>query len=180
MIFRSHQLHSERERGFTLVELLTAMALLSIVATLGAVALRNYWFNQALVRSEASVVSELRNLQDSSVSQSNPISYGARFRPGSNQWGLLRFNGATSPNTCTQTTRSFRTGVYVQAVDFADAPVLTSVCRTATGNNPQDEFVFFFPRGTATGGQLTLKSRRLGDRSRTIEVTPITGKVVSP
>jgi prepilin-type N-terminal cleavage/methylation domain-containing protein len=168
------------ERGFTVVEVLVTTTLLSVVLTLGAVALRSYWLNQALVRAEGSVVSELRNLQDSSVSQSNPISYGARFRPGSDQWGLLRFNGGADPDTCTESPRSFDRGVFVESVDFASAPVLTAVCRTATGNNPLDEFVFFFPRGTATGGQLTLKSTHFDDRSRTVEVTPITGKVLTP
>lgn len=170
----------DRSGGFTLLEVLIAIALLSIVFTLSAGALRTYWLHQALVRAEGNVVAELRNLQDSSVSQSNPVSYGARFRPSSNEWAVLRFNGATEPDTCTQTLRSFDSGVFVAEAAFASAPGLTATCRSATGGNAADQFVFFFPRGTATAGDVTLRSRYFDDRQRTIEVTPITGKVVTP
>jgi hypothetical protein len=40
-----------------------------------------------------------------------------------------------------------------------------------------DEFAFFYARGTATQGELTLQVPALADKSLSLSVTPITGRV---
>ncbi|MEA2434234.1 MAG: hypothetical protein QOG54_1691 [Actinomycetota bacterium] len=163
------------EEGFTLIELLFAMVLLSILLGLGVNSLRVYWWNQQLIRAEDSVVAQLTQIQDQSVSESNPLTYGARFRLNTGTFDLVRFDGAT--NACTKTSDVvFDPAITVTAVDFPNVATLTSECRGDLGAPAGDKFAFFFPRGTATGGSITLTSSRVG-KSKTITVTPITGKV---
>jgi prepilin-type N-terminal cleavage/methylation domain-containing protein len=172
-----------KQAGFTLIELLSAMAIMAVLLGIGAIALRNYWWNQGLLRAEDEVVAQLTNLQDLSVSESNPITYGARFTDGSGTWHLVKFNGnsasTTTDDTCADfgAALTFADGVVISDATFSTTPVLTTKCRTIAGAG-SDEFVFFFPRGTATAGHVDINSTKV-NKTRTVSVTPITGKVDS-
>ncbi len=170
-----------RQEGFTLIELLVVISLAVVMLTLGASAVRHFWLVRSLEGGRDEVISQLRELQQRVVAETNPLVYGARFRVGSGEWGLVRYNIQTG--VCTQfETRSFETGVIVSAVDLAE-PSWIATCRSALGAT--DEFVFFFARGSATEGLLTppgtpsaIELRQpVLDRTQRVAVTGITGRV---
>jgi len=68
--------------------------------------------------------------------------------------------------------------VVVESVDFADSPGVTELCRSAIAGASDDEFVFFFARGSATPSEapLRLVHPRLDD-VREVRVEAITGRV---
>jgi prepilin-type N-terminal cleavage/methylation domain-containing protein len=171
-----------RESGFTLIETMVAMALVAILLTLTAGGLRHYWFVQSLETAHGEVRSQLRQLQEQVVSETHPTVFGAHFRIGSSDWGVVEYDPVISaghPAATCQEVRSnkFGTGVQVTAASFA-APVDTTMgnlCKTIPGASG-DKFVFFYARGSATGGSVTVTQPQLG-RSKTLTVTPITGRV---
>jgi prepilin-type N-terminal cleavage/methylation domain-containing protein len=164
--------------GFTLVELMVVLALGAVLVGLSASALRNYWFTQALEGSTAQVMSQMRQVQQRTDSESAPLVYGVRFEVGTPNWAVVRYDpkSATTPDDdeCTQiAAHQFSDGVSISGATF-DAPpgaVVLSKC-------PQSSQVFamFFARGTATQGTVTLR-HELTERIRTISVLPLTGRV---
>lgn len=180
--------------GFTLIEALTAIAILGIVLTLSAGALRHFWLVQSLDSATNEVVTQLRQLQEQAISENYPRVYGARFRKGTSEWASIRFDPGTNPDTsddtCTQVrSRSFGSGVFSAAVtvgsatDFAASSEAT-FCSTNlrdTANNlitvtVNDEFAFFYAKGSAVSGSVTLEQTTLG-RAGVVTVAPLTGRV---
>jgi prepilin-type N-terminal cleavage/methylation domain-containing protein len=170
------------EDGFTLVELLIGMMLLVVLLGLGIFALRQFWLNHSLRGARTEVVTQLRQLQQRSVSESHPLVYGARFRASSSTFGLVKFNphdtATTADDTCSEmSTVTLGSGVRVTSATFTSASGITSLCRSQIAGATSDEFVFFYARGTATEGNLTLEVPALPGRSLSVGVTPITGRV---
>jgi prepilin-type N-terminal cleavage/methylation domain-containing protein len=165
------------EAGFTLVELMVVILITTVLLTLGASALRHYWLTQALEGSTEEVVSQLRQLQQRTDSESHPIVYGARFQVSTSSWAIVRYD-PKEPTTigddeCTvDSTRAFSDGVVVSAASFDSPPgVDLSKCPESS-----QRFVLFYARGTATGGSLTLR-HDITATSETISVLPLTGRV---
>lgn len=190
----------KREDGFTLIELLSVVALMAILFTLGAFALRNFWLVRALESGQDEVTSELRRLQQRAVAETHPLVYGARFPKGGNDsvkrlYGLVRFDAndlaVAGDDTCEEfNTLGLPDGVQVHPAAVASGigtgfanDAVTQVCRSnitgvTAGNPSNDSFVFFFARGNATGGQVTLVQTALEDqRRRTVCVASTTGRV---
>jgi prepilin-type N-terminal cleavage/methylation domain-containing protein len=170
-----------REEGFTLIELLVTMVLLAIMFTLGSFALKTYWLRRALTGSTDEVTAQLRQLQQRAVAESHPLIYGARFTENADTYTLLKYNPLDStPPLCEQmTTLSLEDGVEVASgTSFTSSPYITpSECGPVDSS---DHFVFFFARGTATGGTLRLSNKQLEGTSQdttTISVTNLTGRV---
>lgn len=171
------------DNGFTILELVAVMALLAVVATLGAVGFRHYWLVHSLESAQGDVASQLRQIQARVASESHPFIYGARFTPGASTWSLVKYNQgsdrlSTSDDGCSADggTRTFPGVVTVgsPASGFAAAQgVDFSKCG---GSFATDVFVMFYAKGTATGGQLTLRSTSL-DRTREIRVSPLTSRI---
>jgi prepilin-type N-terminal cleavage/methylation domain-containing protein len=177
--------HTRSEEGFTLIELLTVMSIMGVLLTLGAFAVRQFWFVQALDGSQSQIASQLKQLQERVVAETHPLVYGARFHAGDTSMGLVRFDPET--NSCRQ----------YQTVELGDSVAITSAtdidsdstephvfCKanlTFTGggavpDRTSSEFVFFFARGNGTPGTVTIHSAQL-DRTETIEIHGITGRV---
>jgi prepilin-type N-terminal cleavage/methylation domain-containing protein len=181
--------YMEKERGFTLVELLVVIMLTSFVFVGGGLALRQYWLVQSLEGQTDETVTQLREMQERVVAESAPLVYGARFRAGSNVWTLVQYD----PRVVTQAgyfpgkackpvpglIQRYGNSVVVagepDAPQFEEGADAVNECRFVSGWG-SDEFVFFFARGNATQGQLVLRSQAL-DRTRTITVNGITGRV---
>jgi prepilin-type N-terminal cleavage/methylation domain-containing protein len=163
--------------GFTLIEVLVAMALLGVLLALSAGPLRRYWINQSLEGGRSEVVSTLRQLQQQAVSESNPLVFGAGFDVGTGQWATLKYTPG-APATCTKIEshdKIFNTSVYVVSANFAPPlGVDLSKCPAGTG----DEYVFFHARGTATSGNMVLGHTEL-TRTRTIRVSELTSRIES-
>jgi prepilin-type N-terminal cleavage/methylation domain-containing protein len=172
---------AEQEEGFSLIELLATMVLLAIMLTLGAFALKTYWMRRALDGSTKQVTAQLRQLQQRAVAESHPLVYGARFTMGSDTYTLLKYNPSDpTPSLCAEmNTLTLEDGVEVAGgTSFTSSPYISlSECGSVgTG----DHFVFFFARGTATGGTLKLTHEGLAGTSQdttTISVTNLTGRV---
>jgi len=165
------------EQGFSLVELMAVISLVAILSTLAAVALRNYWKAQALQAGKSEVTSQLRRAQEQAVTESHPVIFGVQFQLGGSEWASVRFDPDTGICAIDQP-RELTAGVVVSAAEFLDAAGVTDVCEAQlppTGV-ADDEFVFFFPRGTATSGSVTLRQPSSGS-TETLTVTPITGRV---
>jgi prepilin-type N-terminal cleavage/methylation domain-containing protein len=173
-----------KDSGFTLIEVLSVMVLTGILLTLTAAGLRHYWFVQSLETAQSDVVSQLRQLQEQVVSETHPTVFGSRFKVGSSNWGVVEYDplitGSHPSATCTQVrSNTFGSGVQVSAASFTAATdtAMTNLCKTIPGAST-DSFVFFYARGSATGGSVTILQPQLS-RSKTITITPITGRVES-
>jgi prepilin-type N-terminal cleavage/methylation domain-containing protein len=175
------RLKKTREGGFTLIELLVTMVLLAIMLTLGAFALKTYWLRRALDGSTDEVTAQLRQLQQRAVAESHPLIYGARFTENADTYTLLKYNPLDpTPPLCEQmTTLSLEDGVEVASgTHFTSSSYITPSECGSVGSG--DHFVFFFARGTATGGTLRLTNEQLEGTSKdtsTISVTNLTGRV---
>lgn len=189
-----------REAGFTLIELLAVVTLMGILLALGAMSLRHFWLVQALETSKDEVVTQLRRQQQRVVAETHPLVYGARFPKGGppserRQWGLIRYNadsngdGNLNDPSCVEY-QSIVLGDGVTVVPassgtaFTDTSGLSTYCDSnlRRGGAPyrqanNDDFAFFFARGNATGGQVTIIQTLLGNRAKTVCVTGLTGRV---
>jgi prepilin-type N-terminal cleavage/methylation domain-containing protein len=166
-----------RDDGFTLIELLVTCLLVSLVLSLGAMSLKRYWQTRALHGSVDEVVSELRAEQQNASTATHPWVYGAWFKAGTSRWGILRANSLTGACQILSH-RTFGSGVEVSTASFDDVSTqsLTSNCTTAAETGA--EVVFFFARGTATGGTVALSHPQVnGGAVKTVRVYPVTGKV---
>jgi prepilin-type N-terminal cleavage/methylation domain-containing protein len=174
----------KNEHGFTLVELMVVMSITTILLGLGALALRNFWMVRSLTGAQDEIVNQMRAVQSKVMAESNPIIFGVGFREGTNQWQIIRYNGSTSD--CSRDgTRTFDAGVVVSDVDFdttvsgIDTAPIIADCKgeePLLAAYPDDGFVFFLPRGTATGGTVTVRQPNLG-RTEGVVVTPLAGRV---
>jgi prepilin-type N-terminal cleavage/methylation domain-containing protein len=175
---------NQKEEGLTLIELLVVLSLTAILVTLGAFAVRHFWFVRSLSGAQGEVATQLRSQQQRVMAASNPFVYGAHFEQGSSDWELVRFDpkgaGSSDDECSVQATRGFDLRVEVSGVAFDDtqAPEQAAACVADLGGTG-GEYVFFFARGNATKGSVTVTQPQLG-RSRTITVTDITGRVVKP
>jgi type II secretory pathway pseudopilin PulG len=162
----------------SLIETITALALTAILVTISAYALRTFWLERSLKAAADDVQQQFRQLQERAESESNPLVYGAWFDTGSSSWGLVRYNPAVTPTTCARIEpRFFGDGVKVTAVSIGTPDAaLTAACRTALGDVNAQLF-FFYARGTATGGSLTVTQGAVG-KSKQVVVTAMTGRVV--
>jgi prepilin-type N-terminal cleavage/methylation domain-containing protein len=167
--------------GFTLVELLVTLLLMTVLLALAAGALRHYWWVQSLEGGQDSIVTDLRGLQQRVTSETFPVVYGARFTAGSSFWENVRYDPVA--NSCSVVREAdldggeFSGGVVVESAEFED--YITG------GNDASDgctsgltgaSVVFFFARGTATPGELTLVHSTL-DRRKDVCVTGLTARV---
>ena len=167
----------KKQEGFTLIELLVVISILGILFTLSAYSLRGYWLTQALEGASDDLVSQMRQVQQRTDSESAPLVYGVRLEEGTRNWAVIRYD-PKSPSTptddeCTQlTTYQFADGVTISAAEFDPPPNVTlSKCP-----QPLLDFAMFFARGTATDGTVTL-THSVTNKTRTINVLPLTGRV---
>ena len=172
-----------RQEGFSLIELMVALGLAAILLTLSASTLRNFWLERSLEASVDETVTQLRQTQSRATGESHPLIYGLRFRPDSNAYSIVRFDPVDqttlTDDICEEAgSRTFEDGVVVDSIAFGDGPSdLMSACSTAAaGYASGDDFIFFYARGSATAGTLSLRHTTTGD-VMTLGVLPLTGRV---
>ena len=182
----------KREDGFTLVELLTTMLLLSLLLTLGVGALRYFFLGQALTNERDEIYTNLRALQQQVVAETNPLVFGAWFRVstpatdnGGDQWGTFRYDPTPATPTCTSTGRYRASGgVQIRSANFSDSlagATVSSVIDRCKASIPQaasaTDMVMFLARGTATSGCVTLTQPNRETDDVTVAVSNLTGRV---
>ena len=174
----------ESETGFTVVELLVVLALISVLVTFSASAFRHYWLLRSLEGSQDQVVAQIRQAQQQSIAESYPNVYGLRFSTSTSTWAVVR--GRANTNTCAVTRTSSFDGSVVTHVpptgyDFQPVSGLTTACQNASPAAPGSQVVFFYPAGSTnaapnTGSRIILHSPLI-TRNRTVTVSPLTGRV---
>ena len=174
-----------RQAGFSLLELIVAMGLIAIMAILGAGALRNYWLSQSLYGGRDELVSEFRRAQEQAVSESHPKVFGVRLQTGSSTWGLVEFDPGPNPDTCTEiSSNQFQSGTRPVTASFTTSSE-TTFCQSnlvhlgggAVADRATSQFVWFYARGTATGGTVALENPNVSGGNPALTVFPITGRV---
>lgn len=177
---RSEGSSKQLEGGFTLIEMLAVLALAGLLMTLGAFAMRQYWFNQALIGSRDEIVNELRRSQERAVSESNPQVQGVLFREASSSWSVVEYDpGRPAGSECVVVTNNtLESGTQIATATFSTVPTVTAACDAQIPSSSPDDFAFFFARGSATNGTATLTHPQRPGDSWTITVTPITGRVL--
>ncbi len=171
------------ERGFTVLELVTVVTLLSVVLSFGVSAFRHYWLVHSLESAQGDVATQLRQLQALVASESHPFIYGARFTPGSPTWSLVKYDqGSDRLSTADDSCAPFGSTYTLPATQVVGPPsssfgtpqgVDLSKCG---GAHATDLFVIFYAKGSSTGGTLTLRSPAL-DKTREIRISPLTSRV---
>lgn len=153
---------------------------MSLILSTGAVAFRHYWLVHSLESAQADVATQLRQVQARVGSESHPYIYGARFKPGSSTWSLVKYDQgtdrlSTSDDTCAVegATRTMPATEAVSGTFTAPQGVDRSKCG---GAHSTDVFVMFYAKGTSTGGTLTIRSPQL-DKTRQIRVSALTSRV---
>ena len=150
---------------------MAVLFLMTVLFTLGAFAVRRYWFVRSLGGGANEVVAELRGSQQKTISESHPRVFGVWFVEDSSDWGVVKVENSA----CTRVeSNSFGGGVYVKEAVFDAAPGLTAECR-ALGGMEDAQIAFFYARGSATAGEVVLTQDQIG-REKTIEVQPVTGR----
>jgi prepilin-type N-terminal cleavage/methylation domain-containing protein len=173
-----------RESGFTLIELFVVMAISTILMTLGAAAVRHFWFMNAVDKGAEQVQSELRQLQQRATAQSHPMVYGAWFRTGgtNSTWGILKFDPKTAStatdDVCTQVggPEMLPDGATFSAADFNMSTAATIESKCTSVAPAGSKRVYFYARGTATPGSVTVHQTNIAE-SRTLTVSALTGRV---
>lgn len=166
------------ERGFTLIESLAAMALISLLVSLSAMALKNFWFVEAVDRATGELTSLMKRTQQRVVAETHPLVYGAWFEEDSSQWGIVRFDpkdiSTSTDDTCVQEpTHTMADKVKVTAITGDTTSEAALKCSTLL---PEATFVFFYARGTATEATISI-GKDDSTATGVIHVSPLTGRV---
>lgn len=171
------------ERGFTIIELATVVALLSLMLSIGAVVFRHYWLRHSLESAQGDVATALRQIQARVGSESHPFIYGARFTPGSSNWSIVKYDQGTNRLSTADDSCASEGGAHTLSATQASGPPASSFAAPqgvdlskCGGSYATDLFVVFYAKGTATGGTLTLRSPAL-DKTRAITVSTLTSRV---
>jgi prepilin-type N-terminal cleavage/methylation domain-containing protein len=181
------------QRGMTLLEMLVVLIIAGILTTLGAYSARHLWLVRSLDGSKNQIVTQLRRQQQRVIAETHPLVYGARFPRGGDRdrFFLVRFDAnnlmTTTDDTCTQYQEiELGTGVRVvnDSVSFDDSDDIVPFCKTrlvdsngaSVAGESNDRFAFFYARGNATEGFVTIEQETLG-REELVCVLGLTGRV---
>lgn len=147
-----------KERGFTLIELVLALVLFSIVAALAAPSFIRQGQNTNLRTAARDIISDCYNLKERAIAES--VHYRVTFNVGSNNYVARKGTSSASPDDgvapfLIKTPASFGDDVYISSTTFS-------------GGN-----IYFQPRGTTNIGTIILKN---GRNSAATIVMNITGR----
>ncbi len=115
-------------KGFTLIELMITLAILTIVAVIGGVNLFNYYSRQNLTSAANEIVALLRQAQNSSLTQESGDQWGVHFSNVTTTQGLIQlFHGSSFASGTLANSQSLPTGVqFINPVSGTSTDVIFS------------------------------------------------------
>lgn len=160
---RRHCKRVSDDRGFTLVELLVVLSIMTILISLGAFALLSYWRAQALTSASEQVITDIRDVQVRSQAEVRP--YRLVFDLPKESYAVERLQADLTTWELVET-RLFD----ARMIDFSSSSF--SAFTGCFDGHPDDE-LYFCARGVSSGGSLVIHSMAL-DQDRVITVTGLT------
>jgi prepilin-type N-terminal cleavage/methylation domain-containing protein len=147
----------KKQKGFSLVELLIVIALISIFAMIGVNSWQRYVTNANLRSATRDVASDILLCKEKAVSESKQ--YQITFNSGANTYTIGQWNSGTSVFDIIQTKTPLTFGPGNSILDT-----------TFAGNT-----VTFLPRGTISGGLGSVRLTNTRNSTATVTIN-ITGK----
>jgi hypothetical protein len=164
------------------------MGIAALLLTLSAGAVRVFFLNQSLRGATDEVVTQLREQQEDSVAQAFPLIFGVGFSADADDFTLYSFDpgddaSSTGDDTCSAQSRPldagmFSVGARVASTSITNNPVADEYVACSVLPDANDDIIFFYGRGTSTGGSLVLEQPGI-DRETTISVSTATGRVTT-
>jgi prepilin-type N-terminal cleavage/methylation domain-containing protein len=158
----------DRDSGFTLLELLTAMLLAGVLMTLGIFSMRGYLLASRESGTATDVRSVLRLAAERSLSEGR--TYCVAFT--SSTWTLYKSDCTVASNKAGGPWRVQDSQITISNVSFpaptSPVPGQTSAC------SPVGSCAYFYPRGTALPGTLQIVR---ASKTYTISVEGLTARV---
>jgi len=156
--------HARGDDGFTLIEVLVVMVVMGVLMAIAIPSWSHYQNKQNYLGSAQLVVSEMRRIQLQAVAQET--TYRVDFTVGGKTFKVYQLTDATAGTyTLTQTV-----SLPGSAATFA-SPAFTMKDGTASTS------AWFYARGTASDGTVTLTRTNTGGHAYVINVEGLTGRV---
>ena len=137
-------------RGFSLVELLVVIALISIVTAFAVPAWQNYRTNTDLKTAAREIMADIANAKQRAVAENLDV-YRVTFNVGGNSYALTRTDGVTT-GTWSKSMSSYG-NVSIASVTFGGSAISLQ------------------KRGTATNGTLVLQNTLGSTATITVNIT---------
>jgi prepilin-type N-terminal cleavage/methylation domain-containing protein len=159
--------HHGGDAGFTLIELLVVMVVMGVLMALAIPSWSHYQNKQDYLGSARTVVAELRQVQLQAVAQETK--YRVDFAVGGRTLTEYRCDITPPATTCTY---SFTKTVTLPgtAAKFSSPSFTTNLGAASTS-------AYFYARGTASDGTVTLTRTNTGGQTYVINIEGLTGRV---
>lgn len=119
-------------KGFTIIELLITLAILTTISVFGGVGLFNYYSRQNLTSATDEIMAILRQARNSSITQENGDQWGVHFFNATTTRGLVQlFRGSDFSSSTMAFSQFLPTGV--QFVNPASGDSLDVIFSKVTG-----------------------------------------------
>jgi prepilin-type N-terminal cleavage/methylation domain-containing protein len=138
-------------KGFSMIELIIVIALISIVSAFAVPVWQRYAANSGLKTAAREVMADLSNAKQQAVEENLDV-YCLTFNVAGNQYALSRTD--TGATQWTKSVASFGNGILISSVNFSGGAVVS-----------------IRKRGTVSMGNLTLRNRLGSTATITVNIT---------